>query len=141
MADCVVLNDGTSLILLNDGSSCVLLNGVEAVVQDTDAEVPYYPLRKKKQPIKQIVECGFEIHGTLRKKLKSIFKTKGSLKRIIAERILTQGSLKQKVTESIRVMDEIGHRRYRERCRNELQTLVLMYLVNELDDTNPTENS
>jgi len=133
MADCVVLNDGSSLILLNDGSSCVLLNGVEAVVQDTDAEVPYYPLRKK-QPIKQIVECGFEIHGTLRKKLKSIFKTKGSLKRILTEKILTQGSLKQKVTESIRVMDEIGHRRYRERQRNELQTLVLAFLVNEMAD-------
>ena len=140
MADCVVKNDG-GLILLNDGSSCILLNEVEIEAPDVDAEAPYYPLRKKKQPIKQIVECGFEIHGTLRKKLKSIFKTKGSLKRIIAERIQTQGSLKQKVTESIRIMDEIGHRRYRSRCRNELQTLVLMYLVNEFDDTNPTENS
>jgi len=133
MADCVVLNDGTSLILLNDGSSCILLNGQEVVVQDTDAEAPYYPLRKK-QPIKQIVECEFKTHGTLRKKLKSIFKTRGSLKRILTEKIQTQGSLKQTVTESIRVMDEIGHRQYRERCRNELQTLVLMYMVNELDD-------
>lgn len=26
MADCIVQNDGTSLILLNDGTSCILLN-------------------------------------------------------------------------------------------------------------------
>jgi len=26
MADCIVLNDGSSLILLNDGTSCILLN-------------------------------------------------------------------------------------------------------------------
>jgi len=31
MADCVALNDGTSLVVLNDGTSCVLLNAAPVV--------------------------------------------------------------------------------------------------------------
>lgn len=33
MADCVVLNDGTSLVLLNDGTSCILLNEIVTPVK------------------------------------------------------------------------------------------------------------
>jgi len=38
MADCVVQNDGTSLILLNDGTSCILLNGAPVVVAGVNIE-------------------------------------------------------------------------------------------------------
>jgi len=136
MADCVVLNDGTSLILLNDGSSCILLNGVEIEAPDVDAEAPYFPLGKK-QIKKQRVELSFETKGTVRARLEAVFEIKGSLKRIVAERIQTQGSLKKTVTESLRVFNEIGRKDYRQRCHNELQTLVLAFLLNELDDRDP----
>ena len=121
------------MILLNDGSSCILLNGVEIEAPDVDAEAPYFPIKKKQQR-KQRVELSFEVKGKARSKVKTAFEIKGSLKRIIAERFGTNGKLKRTVTESIRVFDELGRKDYRQRRHNELNSLVLAFLVNEMAD-------
>jgi len=145
LADCVVLNDGTSLVLLNDGSSCVLLTG--AVITDTDAEKPFYKLRKGGEPqLREKTKSKvFEIHGSyvdiitesfktkglLKRKLherldvdallpfvmiECVFESYGGLKRILNKRIETRGTSKKRVTESMRI---IGNKNF-ERIINRL---------------------
>jgi len=75
MADCVVQNDGSSLILLNDGSSCILLNEQVAagvIIEGTHAiqKTIQKPKRKRPQQRIQLIPVEFTfwlISGLIRR--------------------------------------------------------------------------
>jgi len=103
MADCVALNDGTSLVVLNDGTSCVLLNTDvgEAGVQITGTHATQLigPRAARQDP----VEFTFWLKSELIVKVMYRFQLLSTLLRVIQSNIKLKSILLIEISNSLKL--------------------------------------